>query len=327
MIAFGADVTVVSLRWTAFKKLVQDKRMVMQFADEAEAYQPFAFDAEYLVYECTIWKGAVPWAVVETGYTQEQNDADRSEFETNYKDDCNWSVSPKGSDGTPATLPCLFPNGVYLYLAGSGDSTTERGAGDPFVVSRDTSGDSTAEWSYLDWVLIAGGGMSFKGAEAGDYATMEIYAPATVVTPNGGGTGNCNLVDPGVGAAILIVPAAGDGAYDVDLDAAVPVPAWNVVTGACSGFYEWDKPSTGKGTITVSTPQASHFNLFAVAIPLIRFANKLPLLGNGVLDFNIPAVEPKMILPHWKGKVTLHNSGHTGLVGAWYMTTARMQTV
>jgi hypothetical protein len=327
MIAFGADVTVVSLRWTAFKKLVQDKRMVMQYADDVGAYQPFAFDAEYLVYECSIWKGEVPWTVIESGYTQELNDADLADFKGNYQANCNWSVAPKGSDGTPATLPCLFPNGVYLYLSGAGDGASARGVGDPFVLSSDTAEDKTFEWGYLDWVLIAGGGMSHQGGQAGDYCTMEVVAPATAVVPNAGGTGNCNLVDPGVGAAILIVPAAGNGAYDVDLAAAVPVPAWDAMTGACSGFFEWDKPSTGKGTISVGAPQQSHFNLFAIELTLMRFCNRMPLLGSGVLDFNIPAVEPKTIMPHWKGRVTLHNVGHAGLVGAWYLTTARMKTV
>jgi len=327
LINYGANTTVVSVRWTDLKAVWNLKRMVMQCDREPDAIRVFGFDGPNLCYETTIWTGEVPWTVVEAGYTQEQNDADKADFEDHYEDLCNWAVTPKGTDGTPATLPCLFPTGVYLYLAGSGDSDVARGAGTPFALSSDAVGDTTLEWSYLDWVLIAGGGMSFKGAEAGDYATMEVYAPATPVVPNAGGTGNCNLVDPGVGAAILIVPAAGNGAFDVDLAAAVPVPAWNPVTGVCSGFFEWDKPNTGKGTISIGVPQASHFNLFAIDIPLIRFANKLPLLGEGVLDFNIPAVEPKVIMPHWKGKVTLHNSGHAGLHGAWYMTTARMQTV
>lgn len=327
MITFGADVTVVALHWTEFKKLAQDKRMVMQYIDDATVYQPFAFDAEYLAYECSIWKGEVPWTVVGSGYTQEQNDADLADFTTNYQAGCNWSVAPKGSDGTPAMLPCLFPNGVYLYLCGAGDGASARGAGESFVLSSDTAEDKTFEWSYLDWVLLAGGGMSHLGGQAGDYSTMEVIAPATPVVPNAGGTGNCNLVDPGVGAAILVVPAAGNGAYDVDLDVAVPVPSWDVVSGACSGFYEWNQPNTGKGTISVGLPQASHFNLFVVELTLIRFCNRMPLLGSGMLDFNIPAVEPKMILPHWKGRVTLHNHGHAGLVGAWYLTTARMKTV
>jgi hypothetical protein len=134
-------------------------------------------------------------------------------------------------------------------------------------------------------------------------------------------------VDPGVGAPILIVPAAGDGAYDVDLANAVPVPAWNPVTGVCSGYYEWDKPNTGKGTVSVGAPGASHFYLLTVEKVLIRFVNRMPIIGTGGYDFNIPAVEPKVMMPQWKGRVTLHNAGHIGLKTAWYLTTARMQTV
>lgn len=325
-LVFGSNMITREVYFSTFVAEVDARRLPPQYDEEGDIYRLFATDG-YLVLTCTLWKSSVPPGVVDSGYSQAQNDSDKSTFESSFKSRCNLSLVPKGSDGTPANLPCLFPTGVYLYLAGAGDGETERGAGGPFALSSDTAGDSTLEWSYLDWVLIAGGGLSFSGAAIGDYATMEIYAPATAVTPSGGGTGNCNLVDPGVGAAILIVPAAGNGAYDVDLSDCSPVPAWNTVTGVCSGFFEWDKPNTGKGTISVGTPQAAHFNLFAVNIPLIRFANKLPLLGEGVLDFNIPAVEPKVIMPHWKGKVTMHNSGHTGLRGAWYMTTARMQTV
>jgi len=326
VITFGGNIAVIGLHFTAFVEEVAVRRLIPQYEEDTGSYRIIALDGQ-LAFDCTIWKGEVPWSIIESGYTQEQNDADKVSFEGGYRDQCNLPMVPKGSDGTPASLPCLFPTGVYLYLAGSGDSETTRGAGDPFSLSSDAEGDSTLSWSFMDWVLIAGGGISCKGAESGDYATMEVYAPATPVTPNAGGTGNCNLVDPGVGADILIVPAAGNGAYDMDLATAVPVPAWNPVSGVCSGFFEWDKPNTGKGTISIGTPQASHFNLFAIDISLNRFANKLPLLGDGVLDFNIPAVEPKTVMPHWKWRVTLHNAGHTGLHGAWYITTARMQTV
>lgn len=326
MISFGSNLTVIGVHFAGFRDQVAARRLIPQYEESSATYDLFALDGQ-MAFSCTIWKGEVPYTVVESGYTQEQNDADKAEFTGSYESICNTSLVPKGSDGTPAMLPCLFPTGVYLYLSGSGDNETTRGGGSPFSLTKDASGDATFEWGYLDWVLIAGGGMAYLGAEAGDYCTMEIIAPATAVTANPGNTGNCNLVDPGVGQAILIVPAAGDGAYDVDLDDAIPVPAWDPVTGVTSGFYEWDKPNEGKGTISVGTPQAAHFNLFVIGITLIRFVNKLPLLGSGMLDFNIPAVEPKMILPHWKGKVTLHNSGHNGLKGSWYLTTARMKTV
>jgi len=299
----------------------------MQCDRDTETIQVFGFDGTNLVYNCTIWLGEVSWTAIQDGYTQEQNDADLADFEAHCEVLCNQSATPKGSDGTPAVLPCLFPNGVYLYLGGSGDTEAGRGAGAPFVLSKDTTGDLSTTWSYNDWVLIAGGGLSYKEGQPGDYATLEILAPATPVVPNAENQGNCNLIDPGIGAAILIVPAAGNGAFDVDLSQAAPVPAWNTITGVGSGFYEWDKPPTGKGTISIGLPQAAHFNLFAIEIPLVRFINKLSLLGDGVLNFNTSAIEPKLILPHWQCKGTIHNNGHEGLVCSWYLTLARSQTI
>lgn len=235
--------------------------------------------------------------------------------------------TPRAIDGTPFSAPCLFPSGVYLYIAGAGDDPDgDRGAGQEFTANRSEIGNTTVEWSFNDLVYLAGGGASYVNAELGDWATLEVYAPATAVTPNGGGTGNCNLVDPGVGAAILIVPAAGNGAYDVDLDAAVPVPAQTAE--GYNGYWEWDYSLVGRGTISLGNPGTAHFHLLAIEKTLVRFANKLQFLGGGDLDMTLPAVEPKAQLPHWKGRITLHNhNGHANLQTTWFLHTARVLTL
>lgn len=229
--------------------------------------------------------------------------------------------TPKAIDGTPISLPCLFPAGVYLYIAGAGDDATNgRGAGQEFNASRATQGESVVEWAFNDLVYLAGGGASFVGAELGDWASLETVAPATAVTPNGSNTGNCNVVDG------VIVPAAGNGAYDVDLATAVPVPA--ITDDGYNGYWEWDYPVVGKGTISVGAPGTAHFHLIAAEVKLVRFANKLQLLGGGDLDMTLPAVEPKAMLPHWKGRLTLHNhTGHAGLQVVWFLHTARVATL
>lgn len=319
-VAYGSQTTVVSLKWTAFKAACEAKRMVMQYDSDDTLYRVFAFDGPELAYESTIHKGEVPWAVISGGYTQEQNDSDKLDFTTNHQAICNKPVNYKLSDGTHMVTPCLFPSGVYLYISGAGDGAGY-GDGAVFNIESDTAGDSEVEWSYNDWVLVAGGGILYKDAEIGDYLSLLTYCPATVVTPNGGNTGNCNLSPIG-GGVNIIVPAAGDGAYDVDLGSANPV-----IAPLRDGFYEWSFPNTGKGTVTVGTPMQSRCNLFDTQMNLVRYVCKAPILGSGFIDVSVPAVEPKIVLPHWKAKAVVHNCGHLGLKVAWHVTTARVQTV
>lgn len=230
---------------------------------------------------------------------------------------------PTTADGKIIMQPSMFPGGVYLYITGAGDDGA-RGNGQPFALQSDVAGDSAIEFSFKDWVYLSSGGFSWQGGVFGDFVTFEFYAPASPVTP-AGGSGNCNLVDPGVGAPILAVPAAGNGAYNIDLANAAPVPAFGV-NDAPVGYWNWSEPNTGKGTVSAGTSGASPWHLFAAPIPLVRFANRLPLLGSGAMDMNPPPIKSKKMLPHWKGKVILHNSGHEGLKAAFWLATARAQT-
>jgi len=237
--------------------------------------------------------------------------------------------TPAGVDvptvsNVPMMLPNLFPEGVTLDLIGAGDDAiTGRGNGAEFKLTGPANGaDISLEWQYNDWVVMAGGGMNFDGALLGDNADMTITAPATVVTPSGGGnTGNCNLVDPGVGAAILIIPAPGNGTHDVDLAAAVPVPALG------TGYYEWSEPDTGLGVTSAGTPGASTYNLFVIEIALTRYATKFQLLGSRAVNLTLPAVKPGKILPQWKSRVLLRSASQSQVKLCWFLITARMRTI
>ena len=217
---------------------------------------------------------------------------------------------PIQSDGSPYFSPCMFPTGVYLYITGADDSEV------PFKAESEAAGDVSQDFSFNDWVLIAGGGMIFQGAAIGDSATVVVFCPATPVVLNPSNTGNCNVVSG------VIVPAAGNGAYDVNLANVNPV-----LTPLHDGYWDWNFPITGKGTVVPGVPGAAGAHLIAADYSLIRFVNKAPMLGSGSLDFTIPAIEPKICLPHWKIRVTLHNGGHTGLKAVWHLTTARVKTI
>jgi hypothetical protein len=76
-----------------FKANIADKSLTarMQYEDDGTVYTIFAFDS-IMVYTTVIWKGAVPDSVIGSGYSQAQNDSDKSDFETNYKDGSNNSL-------------------------------------------------------------------------------------------------------------------------------------------------------------------------------------------------------------------------------------------
>ena len=250
---------------------------------------------------------------------------------------------PQSPDGKPFTAPNIYPLSAYRYITGKADDLTNpsidaaRGTGPSFGQTLDTAGDSApVEYGFVDPVWIAGGCMVPYGAQFGDSCTLQIVAPASTVTPAAGGnTGNCNLVDPGVGAAVLCIPAPGNGAYNVDLATAVPIPWGDDWIDQTQGYSWWEwsdgaggMPLVGMGIITPSYIQKGRFNLFAIPITLVTHARAVPVHGGEEQQLlTNSAIEVKMILPQWRLKVWLHNeTGHTGLKVAFYLDLGRART-
>lgn len=233
-------------------------------------------------------------------------------------------VAPATSDKKLVFTANAFPGTVVETVVGAGDHATNGiGAGQVFQLSESSAADEVVEFQFNDSVYLAAGGGMFKGALLGDYVNLLIYAPATGVTAaDPANTGNCNLTAVG-GGVNLITPAADNGTHDVDLDAACIVPSSDG-----TGYYDWDAPSTGKGTITAGTAGASLYNLFDSAINIAQFATKIPILGDDHIVLGIQNIKAKKLLPHWKGKCTLHNDAGTQEVSfVFYLKLGRAQTV
>lgn len=198
-----------------------------------------------------------------------------------------------------------LPEWATLYLAGAGDTASAIGGGTKFQISCTGQDDTTIEFQFCDQVHMVGGFGVATDALLGDYVDFKIYAPATTITAaDPENEGNCNSVPTGQGFNI-IVPAAGNGAYDVDLDNDEGIIVPN--TGG-TGYWDWDAPNTGMGTVTPNYAGAGAYDLYPVGMNLSLFTSKLPLLGCHVsMDFSIPNVRSKMMAPHWKGSVTLHS--------------------
>lgn len=90
MINFG-ETPQRSGTWSWFKPLIASKTIKVQFEEDDNTYLIYGYDLPEVL-TCTIWKGTVPDSVVAGGYSQAQNDSDKSTFETNYKPYANRSI-------------------------------------------------------------------------------------------------------------------------------------------------------------------------------------------------------------------------------------------
>jgi hypothetical protein len=323
---FGSAVSVC-LRWPDFKPLLQSKSLAIQYVTRSDAYTVFAFEGN-IVYKCDlIFASHSSDIPPDQDYTQAQNDIDMADFQANFQNSSNKSVTsgvaitgvPTSSDGRLNVLPTLFPSTVQLTIIGAGDDPTlGNGKGTPFTHTSDDGylTTHTINWGHNDYLYLAGGQIIYANAVIGDFIDYWIYAPATSVTTVSG-TGNVNLVGPG---SVLIIPGASTN-HSVDLTQAVPVP--NL---ANTGFWDWIPPTNGigKGTIVANVSQTGGYDLYTIQINLTHPITSYQMNGSNSIDLVIPALIPKKVLPQWLHKVIVTNSGHTGLEIVWCLTVARV---
>lgn len=224
---------------------------------------------------------------------------------------------PRTTDNKTYTRSSAYTLGTRLYIAGCGDHRTNGvGKGSRFELEHSTSGlSSWYEWQFNDWVELGGGGMWYKNAVFGDYIAFRLYAPATEVVANAG-AGNCNIVSN------VLVPAAGNGSHDVDLETSdkfVPL----IVPG--TGYWNWDYPDTGRGECTAAPSGNGNCNLLNIDYPIHTYVADVPLLGDNELNVTFPGVDPTRFLPQWKMGVRLYNNGGGHNIQlVWEMEIARM---
>jgi hypothetical protein len=90
MIHFG-ELPQRSNNWAWFKPLIASKSLKVQYEEDPTVYLIYGYDSPEVL-SCTIWKGTVPPSVVTGGYSQATNDADKADFEANFKPYANRSI-------------------------------------------------------------------------------------------------------------------------------------------------------------------------------------------------------------------------------------------
>ena len=225
-IQFGSSISVISSDWTAFKATVTSKGLasLVQYTQDASTYSIFAFDG-LLAYTCTVWLGTVPDGVINGGYSQAQNDADKTDFETNYKPGGNKRIARTDVFGNPVGTPIewaaafgLIPGcsvsratGYTATSAASGKAIratayTPQGTNAQRSVNstsaNDTSAGSGARTvliTYLDtsFVLktttVTLNGTTAVATSVSDIAFVESIQVMTVGTQGGGNAGTIQL--------------------------------------------------------------------------------------------------------------------------------------
>lgn len=95
-LALASQYTQRPYNWTNWKIQFAAKGGVPQYDDDGFIYTIYIYDGPEVIF-CIIWKLTVPDGIVNSGYSQSQNDLDKNDFETNFKPFANKSIIPKAS--------------------------------------------------------------------------------------------------------------------------------------------------------------------------------------------------------------------------------------
>ena len=163
-------------------------------------------------------------------------------------------------DGKQFVIQTPRLKGLNTWFHGAGDQLDPlvRGRGQKLHVALAGEDEATVEIQYGEPMWLHDGGVLWDQVNnwsPGDNFEMYLRIPATTVTPNGGGTGNCNVVDG------IIIPAAGDGGFDVVLADAVPVPVED--DEAPNGFWDVDEYADDAPVTVSATPGTAKYHLVA----------------------------------------------------------------
>lgn len=288
--------------WAEFKKWIDGTYASLKYAwvGDGAYYHIFALDGQ-VTRLCKLAYG------------------DATDFETNFKN--SKPAQPQTAEGTPLTAldaPCeadkkpvmvISPatEGTYTWLSSKGDDLSPtppasgRGDGSQLLLTwtgqQGEDAYKEVEIQFCEPIELHDGHVSWKGTWGfEDLWSISVRLPATVATPNQGNTGNCNLVDTGYGFNV-IVPADGDGAYDIDYDQAVPVPdGYNAKTSQGQGY--WSVVQHWSEEISPSEPGKGEYNFYDIALEM--FFCKNMDCGSNLQIWDLDAYKAEWVSKKWK---------------------------
>lgn len=225
-------------------------------------------------------------------------------------------------DGRIIVSPGLYSDFLNQYFTSESDDIANglRGGGEKFMKSlaNGSAETVTTEYRFIDYTQLLGGTIRVYGSNPDDTFSVDVYVTATPTTPNLTNTGNCNLLDLG-GGANIILPANGNGACNVDLTSpenvnvgggplatspvlitqAAPVPATKE-DGSPEGYWNWSRLT---GQITPAPNGDGGYNLYDFPMTLSKYVNKLSVYGGPGNYFKQDLLlnhRGGPCLPHWR---------------------------
>jgi hypothetical protein len=206
--------------------------------------------------------------------------------------------------GASVVYPTPVAPGFRAMLTGSGDDGTR------IKIAFTGAATQNVAFAFDTPIYIHGGTAHWSGTwdHMLDTLAFSVEFGATPVTVNGGGTGNCNVVSN------VMVPAAGDGGYDVVLANAVPLPVSD--PDSPDGYWDVDYRT---GDVTVSTtPGTARFHLLDVP-QSSEFVRDIGMNGNG--EFHPEPVGREWVHQNATFKLeVVKGSAGAGDVTGWVMT-------
>lgn len=243
----------------------------------------------------------------------------------------------------------MFPDYMNPTFFSRGDNFTTgvRGGGDRLVISHadGAAATNTTDIRFVDPIHLIGATIRCHGANIDDSVSFELVSPATpVVASAGGNTGNCSLYAVGAGAH-MIVPSAGDGTHNVDLETPAnanldgsggnfkvlnlsPVPASDGITHRPNGYWNLNVDS---GIVTPAAGDGA-YNLFDFETPMVRFINSMAVFGSPFKEEVGVIHRSAQCLPHWIYRIhttraNTHSPADPPVQYSFVMKAARIRTV
>jgi hypothetical protein len=218
---------------------------------------------------------------------------------------------PQNTDGRKVVHSTPRKRGLSTCFVGAGDDQTD----DSKVGGSDVSlmelhhqiSDPTSQVLYLDFNTIANetmahaGHMMWKGA-LNDTITLETVPRITTFAEASNTFFN-------LFAGYLIIPAAGDGTIIPTNIKLVEVPVNEFGNRAGAGYWDATYNTATKQfeNLTANIFGTGRFNMFVAEVVLDRFMNRVPMLGDGMM--NLDTYDASQIGHGMRVKITLETRG------------------
>lgn len=164
----------IEKEWSEFKTLVVQKVLKMQYEQRTNKYYIWASENGD-TYECFIRMFSTP-------------SVDQTDFENNYKDNCNQAISPVDNEGRKFLRAESKPTNMTTYFTSRGDTVDVIGGGDSLVFDFNNTDNDVAEppvgfkqkkvtCTFIDTVRLKEGTAYWENAPFGSYIDLYIGVP------------------------------------------------------------------------------------------------------------------------------------------------------